>query len=128
MSFVKTPDVLKHLRSYIESRARDRKINIIAKIESRDSLKNLEDIITVSDGAMVARGDLGAQVPLEQVRRCLPEVFTVAFVLLETYATPSYPVVFFALFVSCNCFVLLINEASGWFAGSKKDVAGFDFR
>jgi pyruvate kinase len=67
VSFVKTPDILKHLRSYIESRARDRKVNIIAKIESRDSLKNLEEIIAVSDGAMVARGDLGAQVPLEQV-------------------------------------------------------------
>ena len=32
-----------------------------------DSLKNLEEIIQASDGAMVARGDLGAQVPLEEV-------------------------------------------------------------
>jgi pyruvate kinase len=40
---------------------------VFAKIESCDSLKNLEDIIRVSDGAMVARGDLGAQIPLEQV-------------------------------------------------------------
>lgn len=40
---------------------------IIAKIECIDSLKNLEDIIQASDGAMVGRGDLGAQIPLEQV-------------------------------------------------------------
>lgn len=44
-----------------------RSIGVFAKIESADSLKNLEDIIRVSDGAMVARGDLGAQIPLEQV-------------------------------------------------------------
>lgn len=42
-------------------------IAVIAKIESIDSLKNLNEIILASDGAMVARGDLGAQVPLEQV-------------------------------------------------------------
>ena len=40
---------------------------MIAKIESIDSLTNLEEIILASDGAMVARGDLGAQIPLEQV-------------------------------------------------------------
>lgn len=42
-------------------------IAVIAKIESIDSLRNLEEIIQASDGAMVARGDLGAQIPLEQV-------------------------------------------------------------
>lgn len=45
----------------------NRSIGVFAKIESSDSLKNLEDIVRVSDGAMVARGDLGAQIPLEQV-------------------------------------------------------------
>lgn len=44
-----------------------RDIAVISKIESIDSLKNLEEIIQASDGAMVARGDLGAQIPLEQV-------------------------------------------------------------
>ncbi|KAA8527681.1 hypothetical protein F0562_035450 [Nyssa sinensis] len=52
---------------YIKARARDSDIAVIAKIESVDSLKNLEEIIQASDGAMVARGDLGAQIPLEQV-------------------------------------------------------------
>lgn len=42
-------------------------VAVIAKIENIDALKNLEEIIQASDGAMVARGDLGAQIPLEQV-------------------------------------------------------------
>ncbi|PKU86247.1 pyruvate kinase isozyme A, chloroplastic-like [Dendrobium catenatum] len=67
ISFVKSAEVINHLKSYIAARCRDREISVIAKIESFDSLKNLEEIIRSSDGAMVARGDLGAQIPLEQV-------------------------------------------------------------
>ncbi|XP_015940565.1 pyruvate kinase isozyme A, chloroplastic [Arachis duranensis] len=67
ISFVKSAEVIKHLKSYIAARSRDSDISVIAKIESTDSLKNLEEIIQASDGAMVARGDLGAQIPLEQV-------------------------------------------------------------
>jgi len=67
ISFVKSAEVIKHLKSYIAARSRDGEIGVIAKIESVDSLKCLEEIIHISDGAMVARGDLGAQIPLEQV-------------------------------------------------------------
>ena len=77
-------------------------IAVIAKIESIDSLKNLEEIIEASDGAMVARGDLGAQIPLEQVPsaqqkivqvcRQLNKPVIVASQLLESmieYPTPT---------------------------------------
>lgn len=67
VSFVKSAEVIKHLKSYIAARSRGNNLAIIAKIECIDSLKNLEDIIQASDGAMVGRGDLGAQIPLEQV-------------------------------------------------------------
>ncbi|CAJ1976409.1 unnamed protein product [Sphenostylis stenocarpa] len=67
ISFVKSAEVITHLKSYIAARSRDSDISVIAKIESIDSLKNLEEIIQAADGAMVARGDLGAQIPLEQV-------------------------------------------------------------
>ncbi|KAK8511129.1 hypothetical protein V6N13_013549 [Hibiscus sabdariffa] len=67
ISFVKSAEVINHLKSYIAARSRGSDIAVIAKIESIDSLKNLEEIILASDGAMVARGDLGAQIPLEQV-------------------------------------------------------------
>ncbi|KAL9237362.1 hypothetical protein vseg_011920 [Gypsophila vaccaria] len=42
-------------------------IHIIVKIESADSIPNLHSIITAADGAMVARGDLGAELPIEEV-------------------------------------------------------------
>ncbi|CAI6011947.1 unnamed protein product [Closterium sp. NIES-65] len=67
ISFVKSPDVITHLRSYINARSPNRYIGLISKIESCESIARLEEIIAVSDGAMVARGDLGAQIPLEEV-------------------------------------------------------------
>lgn len=67
LSFVKSAEPINHLKSYIAARSPKSNAAVIAKIESVDSLKNLEEIIQSSDGAMVARGDMGAQIPLEQV-------------------------------------------------------------
>ncbi|MQL90062.1 hypothetical protein Taro_022650 [Colocasia esculenta] len=102
ISFVKSAEVIHHLKSYIAARSRGSDISVIAKIESMDSLKNLEEIIRASDGAMVARGDLGAQIPLEQVPsaqqrivkicRQLNKPVIVASQLLESmieYPTPT---------------------------------------
>lgn len=102
VSFVKSAEVIHHLKSYIKARSRDGDIAVLAKIESIDSLKNLEEIIRASDGAMVARGDLGAQIPLEQVPlaqqkivemcRQLNKPVIVASQLLESmieYPTPT---------------------------------------
>jgi pyruvate kinase len=73
VSFVKTPDVMNNLKSYCGARS-GRPIEIIAKIESFDSVPNLQDIVEASDGVMVARGDLGAQIPLEDVPSVQKEV------------------------------------------------------
>ncbi|KAJ9696019.1 hypothetical protein PVL29_008332 [Vitis rotundifolia] len=67
VSFVKSAEVIKQLKSYIAGRSCESDVAVIAKIESFGSLKNLKEIIQASDGAMVARGDLGAQIPLEEV-------------------------------------------------------------
>ena len=58
VSFVKSADVIKNLKSYLNSRA-DKVIEVIAKVESHDSVPNIEEIVEASDAVMVARGDLG---------------------------------------------------------------------
>ncbi|KAL5718798.1 pyruvate kinase [Ranunculus cassubicifolius] len=65
VSFVKDAQVIHELKDYLKSCGAD--IHVIPKIESADSIPNLHSIITASDGAMVARGDLGAELPVEEV-------------------------------------------------------------
>ncbi|XP_031739018.1 plastidial pyruvate kinase 2 [Cucumis sativus] len=65
VSFVKDAQVVHELKKYLKSCDAD--IHVIVKIESADSIPNLHSIITASDGAMVARGDLGAELPIEEV-------------------------------------------------------------
>ncbi|KAK2079062.1 hypothetical protein QBZ16_002752 [Prototheca wickerhamii] len=73
VSFVKSADVIKNLRSYVAARS-GREIGIVAKIESYDCIPNLAEIVEASDGVMVARGDLGAQISLEDVPTVQKEV------------------------------------------------------
>ncbi len=65
LSFVRKAIDIIELKQLIKTRAS--KIKVIAKIEMPEALKNLRDIIVESDGVMVARGDLGVEVPIEQV-------------------------------------------------------------
>lgn len=58
VSFVKGPDVINNLKSYLASRAGS-SIEVIAKVESYDSVPNVPEIVEASDAVMVARGDLG---------------------------------------------------------------------
>ncbi len=65
MSFVRTAQEVRHLKKFIDSRGK--RIQVIAKIEKRDALANLEAIIDASDGILVARGDLAVEVGNERV-------------------------------------------------------------
>jgi len=66
LSFVRDANDMINLRKIIEKES-DEKIPIIAKIEKPEAIKNIEDIIQNSDGIMVARGDLGIEIPSEEV-------------------------------------------------------------
>lgn len=46
---------------------KNRDIEVIAKIETREAVKNLDELIKAADGVMVARGDLGVEMPMEEV-------------------------------------------------------------
>ncbi|XP_004300264.1 PREDICTED: pyruvate kinase isozyme G, chloroplastic [Fragaria vesca subsp. vesca] len=65
VSFVKSAAVVHELKDYLKGCNAD--IHVIVKIESADSIPNLQSIISASDGAMIARGDLGAELPIEEV-------------------------------------------------------------
>jgi len=65
-SFVRTANDIINIRKVLEKHGGDH-IHIIAKIESRDGVDNLESILEVADGVMVARGDLGVEIPPEEV-------------------------------------------------------------
>lgn len=63
LSFVREPDDLDILRRYISDNGSE--ANIIAKIEDQTAISNLDEIILAADGLMVARGDLGIEIPYE---------------------------------------------------------------
>ena len=66
LSFVRHADDLIQLRDLINKHS-DHKIPIIAKIEKPEAVENIDKIVTHCDGIMVARGDLGVEVPAEEV-------------------------------------------------------------
>ncbi len=69
ISFVRSADDVKTAREFVRSHAKHSEDLpwIIAKIEKKRALKNLDEIIRVSDGVMVARGDLGVENPIAEV-------------------------------------------------------------
>jgi pyruvate kinase len=66
LSFVRTPKDLEELQDLIAKHA-DHKIPIIAKIEKPEAVENIDKIVAFCDGLMVARGDLGVEVPAHEV-------------------------------------------------------------
>lgn len=65
LSFVRSADDIRELREKIKESGKN--VRIIAKIEKPEAVENIDDIIAEADGIMVARGDLGVEIPLQNV-------------------------------------------------------------
>ncbi|WP_010252378.1 pyruvate kinase [Myroides injenensis] len=77
LSFVRTPEDLIDLQKLVKEHS-DHKIPIIAKIEKPEAVKNIKSIVTQCDGLMVARGDLGVEIPAQEVPLIQKELVHVA--------------------------------------------------
>lgn len=65
-SFVRSAEDVLQIRALLKEN-HGSNINIISKIENREGVENIDEIIEVSDGIMIARGDMGVEIPLEDV-------------------------------------------------------------
>lgn len=129
-SFVRKPEDIIAIREVLEKYNR-RQIPIIAKIENKQGLNNLNKIIKEADGIMVARGDMGVEidfalVPIYQeqiIKKCreLGKPVIVATQMLESMHTNSKPTraevsdVALAVRQGCDCVMLSGESASGQF-------------
>ena len=66
LSFVRTPEDLRMLRDLIDEHS-DYRVPVIAKIEKPEAVANIDSLIPYCDGLMVARGDLGVEIPMQDV-------------------------------------------------------------
>jgi len=83
-SFMQSARDIEEIRAFLQTRGAD--IPIIAKIESRLGVANLESIIEAADGAMVARGDLGVEMPMAEVPQIQKQI-------IRTTVTNGKPVI-----------------------------------
>ena len=99
-SFVRSADDVRKMRKLLAVNGGDR-IKIIAKIESRSGIDNLDSIIDEADGIMVARGDMGVEIPFKElpaiqkmiVRKCYLKgrIVVTATQMLESMTEHSRP-------------------------------------
>jgi pyruvate kinase len=124
LSFVQRPDDVAEARKLVRSRA-----GVMAKIEKPSALNSLNEILEIADGIMVARGDLGVELPLETVpgtqkritraARFAGRPVVVATQMLESMITEPVPTraevsdVATAVFEGADAIMLSAESASG---------------
>ncbi|MCD7060515.1 pyruvate kinase [Pelagibacterium xiamenense] len=124
LSFVQRPEDIIDVRKIVQGRA-----GVLAKIEKPQAIDQLEEIIKLSDAIMIARGDLGVEMPLEAVpglqkrmiRMCrrMGKPVVVATQMLESMITAPVPTraevsdVSIAVFEGADAIMLSAESASG---------------
>lgn len=98
ISFVRSAEDIAHIRKHIKNR---NEVKVMAKVEKPEAMAHIEEIIKEADAIMIARGDLGVEVPLEKmpfiqksiVRRCIraSKPVVVATQILDSMVTHSRP-------------------------------------
>jgi len=128
MSFVRNKENIKGLRNLL-SKNNASHIKIISKIENKEAIENLEEIVKHSDWVMIARWDLGIEVPIEKVPfyqkqiadLCLKngKFFIIATHLLETMIENPFPTraevsdIYNSVITSADC-TMLSWETTTW--------------
>ena len=89
-SFTRTADDIREIRYILHNNNSNMKI--IAKIESVQGIRNIESILDEADGVMVARGDMGVEIPLEDVPSIQKKIIKLAESKGKETANGAYPV------------------------------------
>lgn len=129
MSFVRNRENILELKNYLKEINAPKYIQIISKIENKESLDNIDEIIAESHGIMIARWDLWAEIPYETLpivqrmiaTKCKNEwkFFIVATQMLETMITNPIPTraevtdIFNAAMQKADC-TMLSWESAAW--------------
>ena len=87
LSFVRSVEEVRKLRWVLREKGAD--IAIIVKIEKREALDNLEPIVEASDAVMIARGDLGLEMPIQQVPLIQKELIKKALEMCKPVITAT---------------------------------------
>lgn len=75
-SFVRRPEDVLEVRKLLDQYDTSGKIRIISKIENTEGIEKMDEIIEVSDGIMVARGDMGVEVPFKMLPKIQKELIS----------------------------------------------------
>lgn len=99
-SFIRTGENVKEIRSFLDNNG-GTSVKIISKIENKEAIDNLEDIVRYSDGIMIARGDLGIEMPIYELpvyqKKILDKCFVywkpviIATELMKSMVTNPFP-------------------------------------
>src|SRR2546428_416317 len=136
VSFVRTVDDIREVRKFLEAQGAD--IPLVAKLERHEVLDNLPAVVGAVDAVMVARGDLGVDVPLEDVPHIQKEIIRQAHVakvpvivatqMLESMVTHTRPTraevadVTAAIFDGADAIMLSAETATGRYPAEAVEV------